>query len=101
MPINCVLGHKPQHGYLATPMTWSIRLVRHSLHPSFRSPSTEVSYAAGGKLRRIQRSLRSFRVFQDPDATLRGVKRDHVQSLPHHAEGTRKDLVQQANAQLH
>ena len=28
-------------------------------------------------------------------------RRDHVQSLPYYVEGTRKDLVQQIDAQLH
>ena len=39
----------------------------------------------------------SLGVFQDPDAPSRGARRDHVQSLPHHAEGICKDLVQQAD----
>ena len=63
--------------------------------------STEVSYATGGELRRKQGPVRPLGVFQDPDATLGGTGRDHVQSLPLHTEGSHKDLVQQADAQLH
>ena len=43
----------------------------------------------------------SLGVFQDLDAPSRGARRDHVQGFPYHAEGTRKDLVQQVDAQLH
>ena len=56
-------------------------------------PSTKVLYAVGGKLRRKQRPSRSFRVLQDPNAPLGGTRRDHVQSFPHHTEGSRKDIV--------
>ena len=80
-----------------TSMTWSIELIHHSQRPSLHR-STEVSYVAGGKLRRIQGPLRSLGVFQDPNAPSKGARQDHVQSLPHHAEGIRKDLVQQDDA---
>ena len=56
-------------------------------------PSTKVPYAANGKLRWKQRPSRSFGVFQDPNALSGGTRRDHMQSFPHHAEGSRKDMV--------
>ena len=74
-------------------MTWSIELIRRSCVHHFIPPFTEVLYATGGKLRRIQGPLRSPGVFQDPNAPLRSGQRDYVQNLPHHVEGTNKDLV--------
>ena len=76
-------------------MTWSIELIHHSQRYHFIPISTKVSYATSGKLRRIQGPFRSLRVFQDPNAPSRGARRDYVQSLPHHAEGSCKNLVQQ------
>ena len=61
-------------------------------------PSTKVSYAAGEKLRRKQRTSKSFKVLQDPNAPSGGTRRDHVQSFPYHAEGSHKDMVLQADA---
>ena len=61
----------------------------------------KVSYATSGKLRRKQGPARSLGVFQDPDAPSGDTGRDHVQGLPHHVERPRKDMVQQADAQLH
>ena len=43
----------------------------------------------------------SLGIFQDLDAPLGDPERDHVQSLSHHVEGTRTDLVQQGDAKLY
>ena len=65
---------------------------------TFFALTTEVSYATGGKLRWKQGPFGSLGIFQDPNAPLGDTGQDHVQSLSHHVEGTRKDLVQQADA---
>ena len=57
-------------------------------------PRPPKSHATGGKLQWIQGPLKSLGVFQDLDAPSKGARWDHVQSLPHHTKGIRKDLVQ-------
>ena len=83
--------------FLATSMTWSIKTIRHSLHSLIRSPFHQSFACCRWKVTTDLRTPRSLGVSQDPKVPSRGGERDHVQSLPHHAEGIHKDLVQQVN----
>ena len=61
----------------------------------------KVSYAAGGELWPKQGPFGSLGILQNLDAPSGDPRRNYVQSLSHHVEGTRKGLVQQADAQLY
>ena len=57
-------------------------------------PSSQVPNAASRSVQQIKGSTWPFRIIPDPNPSARGSGQNHVQSVPHYAQGTRKNVVQ-------